>query len=218
MAATLIVNEIYRTIQGEGARAGRPCALVRLTGCNLRCHWCDTQYAYEEGREMSVDQVAESVRRLGCKLVLVTGGEPLLQPATPALLSRLCDDGHEVLLNTNGSQDVAGVDPRAARCLDVKCPGSGQADSLLPGNLQQLRPGDEVNFVLADRRDYLFAREVIETYDLGSRCAVFLTAAEPLLAPAELARWLLDEPPPAGDVRVGVQLHKLLWPGVRRGV
>lgn len=218
MDAALKVNEIYRTIQGEGARAGRACALVRLTGCNLRCAWCDTQYAYDEGREMSADEVLEAVRALGCKCVLVTGGEPLLQEATPRLLSRLCDAGYEVLLKTNGSLDVSAADPRVIRCVDVKCPGSGQADSFLPSNLERLRPGDEVNFVLADRGDYQFARGVLESCDLSSRCTVFLTPAGGLLDAADLARWVLEDPDLTGHVRVGLQLHKLIWPGARRGV
>ncbi len=218
MTTTLKINEIYRTIQGEGARAGRPCTLVRFSGCNLRCRWCDTAYAYEEATQMPLGQVLEAVRALGCRCVLVTGGEPLLQEGAPELLSRLCDGGYEVLLNTNGSLDVSAVDPRVVRCVDVKCPGSGWAGSLLRSNLGQLRGGDEVNFVLADRADYRYARQVIQGFDLGSRCAVFLTAAEGRLQPADVAAWLLEDPALAGDIRVGIQLHKLIWPGALRGV
>ena len=218
MCQTLTVNEICRTIQGEGARAGRPCALLRLTGCNLRCTWCDTTYAYEEGREMSLPQVIQKVARIGRRLVLVTGGEPLAQPATPALLAALCDADHEVLLQTNGSLDVSGADPRAARCVDVKCPGSGQADSVLWSNLEQLRDRDEVNFVLTGREDYEFACGVVRRYDLPSRCEVFLTPAAGRMDPAALAEWMLADGDLPEGVRLGVQLHKLLWPERRRGV
>ena len=218
MSETLLVNEIYGTIQGEGLRAGRPCALVRLTGCNLRCTWCDTQYAYDEGKEMSLEEIADEVRRLGRKCVLVTGGEPLGQSDTPKLLARLCEGGYEVLLATNGSQDISGLDGRVARCVDVKCPSSGQAGSFLPSNLDCLGPGDEVNFVIADEGDYRFARETMETYDLPPRCTVFLTPAAGLLVPAKLAEWMLadDDLPP--NVRLGVQLHKVIWPAADRGV
>lgn len=218
MPATLIVNEICRTVQGEGARAGRPCALVRLTGCNLRCNFCDTTYAYDEGREMPLEEVLAEVRRMGRRCVLVTGGEPLLQQGTPELLSRLCDAGHQVLLETNGSQDISGVDPRAIRCVDIKCPGSGQADSFLPANLGSLRPSDEVKFVLADQRDYRFARQTIEKNDLASRCSVFLAPAAGLVEPATLAKWILADPDLPGDVRLGLQLHKVIWPEADRGV
>jgi 7-carboxy-7-deazaguanine synthase len=218
MSQPLIVNEIYRTLQGEGVRSGRPCAIVRLTGCNLRCTWCDTTYAYDQGREMSVSQVVQQVRRLAVRLVLVTGGEPLLQPATPALLERLCEEGLEVLLETNGSQDISAVDGRVGRCLDVKCPGSGQAASFRWPNLQQLRPGDEVKFILADRGDYEYARGVIRQHRLTGRCPVILTAAAGRLEPAELADWMLADPDLPPDVRLGLQLQKILWPGRRRGV
>ena len=217
MSEPLIVNEIYRTLQGEGVRAGRRCAIVRLTGCNLRCAWCDTTYAYDEGRARSVDEVVSEVRGMA-GLVLVTGGEPLLQPAVPALLRRLCDEGFEVLIETNGSQDVSALDPRVVRCVDVKCPGSGQSGSFLWSNLEHLRPGDEVKFVLADRADYEYARQVIREHDLGRRCAVILTPAAGRLAPAELAGWIVADEGLAGDVRLGLQLHKTLWPGRRRGV
>jgi len=214
----LVVNEIFKTIEGEGTRAGRLCTLLRLTGCNLRCRWCDTKYAYEEGRRMSLEEALAEVSRIGCKCVMVTGGEPLLQPAAPELLRRLCEAGHEVLVQTNGSQDVSGLDERVVRCVDVKCPGSGQAGSLLRSNLDCLRPQDEVNFVLANEDDYRYAQEMILAYDLASRATVFLTAASGLLEPAALADWMLaDAALPAG-VRLGLQLHKIVWPKARRGV
>ena len=170
------------------------------------------------GREMTVAQVVGRVRRLGCGLVLVTGGEPLLQQAAPALLKRLCDEGYEVLLETNGSRDISDVDGRVVRCVDVKCPGSGQADSFLPANLHHLRRRDEVKFILADERDYLYAREVIRRHGLSARCQVILTPAAGLLEPAALAGWILRDCADLGPVRLGLQVHKLVWPGVRRGV
>lgn len=218
MADVLVVNEIYRTLQGEGTRAGRPCTIVRLTGCNLRCTWCDTAYAYDEGREMSVDEIVAEVRHLAAGMALVTGGEPLIQPATPELLRRLCDEGLEVRVETNGSQDISGLDERVGRCVDVKCPGSGQADSPLWSNLDGLRLGDEVKFVLADRADYDYAREVVRRCGLAGRCAVILTAAAGRLEAAALAEWMLADARLPGDVRLGLQLHKILWPGRRRGV
>ena len=154
MAATLIVNEIYPALQGEGLRAGRPCALVRLTGCNLRCRWCDTRYAYEDGRAMTPEAVLEEVGRIGLPMVFVTGGEPLLQAGTPALLAALCDAGYEALVQTNGSIDVGGLDPRVVRCLDCKCPQSGAGESFCPANFGRLRAGDELKFILAGREDY----------------------------------------------------------------
>ncbi len=218
MGEGLIVNEIYRTLAGEGTRAGMPCVIVRLTGCNLRCAWCDTTYAYDEGRPMDLEAVTAEVERLGGGLVLVTGGEPLLQPAAPLLLSRLCDDGHQVLLETNGSQDISVADGRVARCVDVKCPGSGEGGSFLEGNFDRLGPQDEVKFVLADRADYDYAMQTIRRRRLGATCPVILTAAAGRLAPAELAGWLLAEPDPPSRVRLGLQWHKLLWPGRQRGV
>ncbi len=215
MSSTLVVNEIYRTLSGEGVSAGRPCTIVRLTGCNLRCKWCDTAYAYDEGRETTVDEVLAEVKRLGGDLVLVTGGEPLLQDETPALLARLCEVGCEVLLETNGSLDIGGLDSRVARCVDIKCPGSGQADSFRRANLDCLRKTDEIKFVLTDKADYDFARRMIETHKLTARCPIFLTPAAGLLEPKKLAEWILAD---RMDVRLGLQIHKFIWPDAERGV
>ncbi|MDY7010352.1 MAG: radical SAM protein [Planctomycetota bacterium] len=212
---SLVINEIYRTIAGEGSCAGLACTIVRLTGCNLRCTWCDTSYAYDDGREMSIDEVLGDVKRLGEDMVLVTGGEPLLQGATPALIERLCDAGCKVLLETNGSLDIDCVDPRVMRCVDIKCPGSGQGSSFRRDNLDCLRKTDEIKFILTGRDDYEFARELIEKYDLTSRCTVFMNPAAGLLEPAELAEWILAD---SMKTRLGLQLHKIIWPEVKRGV
>ncbi|MCD4699613.1 MAG: radical SAM protein [Phycisphaerae bacterium] len=212
---SLIINEIYRTLAGEGSCAGMPCTIVRLTGCNLRCTWCDTSYAYNDGRKMSIDEVLGEAERLGNRLVLVTGGEPLFQDATPVLLERLCDADREVLLETNGSLDIGDVDPRVVRCLDIKCPGSGQGNSFRRVNLDCLRKTDEIKFILTGRGDYEFARELIETCDLTSRCTVFMNPAAGLLEPSELAEWILAD---GLKTRLGLQLHKIIWPDAKRGV
>ncbi|MCE5279901.1 MAG: radical SAM protein [Planctomycetaceae bacterium] len=215
MDYTLIVNEIFRSIQGEGTRAGRPCVLVRLSGCNLACDWCDTAYARNEGTPMSVDAILEAVAALGGPLVEVTGGEPLLQPATPNLLTALCDAGYETLLETNGSLDIAGLDERVVRIVDFKCPSSGQSAANRWDNVKCLRRGDEVKFVIADRADYEMARGAAAEHDLPRRCEVIFSPVSGCLSGADLAEWILQD---KLDVRLGLQLHKILWPAAKRGV
>jgi len=211
----LKVSEIFSSIQGECARAGRPCTLVRLSGCNLRCRWCDTRYALTGGREMSVGEVLGRVEELGCKLVEVTGGEPLTQPAALELLRALADAGHETLLETNGSLDISPVDRRVARIVDFKCPSSGQQANNLWDNVSHLRAADEVKFVLADRADYAFAREALRLHALRRRCAVVFSPVFGRLAPARLAEWILAD---GLDVRLSLQLHRIIWPHADRGV
>lgn len=211
----LKVNEIFRSIQGESSHAGRPCAFVRLTGCQMRCVWCDTEYAFYDGSWKSLDDVLAAVAAFGCPLVEVTGGEPLLQPAVHPLLAALCDAGYEVLLETGGGLDIAGVDPRVRRIVDVKCPGSGEAEHNRWENLADLRPADEVKLVLADRADYDWARDVVARHRLGDRCPVHFAPVWGALDPAELARWILDDRLP---VRLALQLHKLVWGAEARGV
>jgi len=215
MADTIIVNEIILSIQGEGSRAGLPCILVRLTGCNLNCAWCDTPHARTEGAEMSVDGVLARVGELDCRRVEVTGGEPLCQPATLELLRRLCDGGYETLLETNGSLDISPVDPRVARIVDFKCPASGESDSIRWTNVELLRGADEAKFVVADRRDYEFARDAVRAHGLRDKCPVILSPAAGTAAPAELAQWILAD---GFDVRLGIQLHKIIWPHTDLGV
>jgi 7-carboxy-7-deazaguanine synthase len=215
MSASVRVCEIFRSIQGEGTRAGLPCAFVRLAGCNLRCAWCDTPYARDDGRERSVDDVLAEVAGLGAPRVEVTGGEPLIQPAAFELLSRLCDAGFETLLETNGSRDISAVDPRVVRIVDVKCPSSGHADANLWTNIPHLTSRDEVKLVLADRADYDFARAAVAEHALAARCAVVFQPVRGRLEPATLAGWILAD---HLDVRLGLQLHKLLWPDRERGV
>ncbi|MCK4602608.1 MAG: radical SAM protein, partial [Phycisphaerae bacterium] len=177
MGKALLVNEIFRSIQGEGARAGLPCTLVRLTGCNLRCNWCDTKYAWAEGREMSVDEVLARVAELRCRRVEVTGGEPLAQPAAMELLRRLCEAGYETLLETNGSLDISQVDPRVVRIVDLKCPSSGQADANRWENVEHLSSRDEVKFVIADRDDYEFACDAVRRGELTGKCITTFSPA-----------------------------------------
>ena len=157
----LRVTEIFRSIQGESSHAGRPCAFVRLTGCPMRCVWCDSEYTFTGGERMSLDDVMDRVRGYGCNLVEITGGEPLAQAESFELIRRLCDEGFEVLIETSGSIDITPVDPRAKIILDVKCPGSGEVEKNLWKNLDHLRPHDEIKFVIADRADYEWARDIV---------------------------------------------------------
>jgi len=219
MTDTLIVNEIFLSIQGEGTRAGLPCTLVRLTGCNLRCTWCDTPYAWNEGQEMSLQEVLSRVAELRCTRVEVTGGEPLCQAATPALLESLCDRGWETLLETNGSIDLAAVDPRVIKIVDFKCPSSGQEHANRWENIQYLAAADEVKFVIADRRDFEFASAAVARGALTRRkCAVIFSGVFGQIEPATLARWLLADCRSLEGVRLGLQLHRMIWPGKERGV
>lgn len=203
----LRITEIFFSIQGESSHAGRPCVFVRLTGCNLRCRWCDSVYTFTGGEKMTLDDVIARVRGYGCELVEVTGGEPLAQPEVLPLIERLCDDGFEVLIETSGSIDITSVDPRAKLILDVKAPGSGEVAKNRWENLAQLRPHDEVKFVLADRADYEWARNIIEEYRLD-RWTVLLSAAWGELPMKDLAEWMLADRLPA---RFQTQLHKHIW-------
>ncbi len=202
------------SIQGESSHAGRPCVMVRLTGCNLRCSWCDTTYAYEQGDPMSLGDVLRRVAQLGCKRVEVTGGEPLTQPATPQLLRALCDAGCETLLETNGSIDISPLDPRVVKIVDFKCPSSGQTDANMWANLAHLSARDEVKFVIADRDDYLFAREAVGRPELRAGPGITFSPVHGKLPAALLAEWILAD---GLDVRLGVQLHRIIWPDEHRG-
>jgi 7-carboxy-7-deazaguanine synthase len=210
----LRITEIFFSIQGESSHAGRPCVFVRLTGCNLRCVWCDSEYTFTGGERMSLDDVLDRVEAYGCKLVEVTGGEPLAQPESFELIRRLCDDGFEVLIETSGSIDTSGVDPRAKLILDVKCPGSGEAGRNRWENLDHLRPHDELKFVIADRADYEWARDVIARHALD-RWTVLLSPVWDVMEPKALAEWMLADRVPA---RFQTQLHKHIWGANVHGV
>ena len=215
MVGMLKVNEIFHSIQGESTHAGRPCVFVRLTGCNLRCTWCDTEYAFFEGRRMSLDAVVAAVGEFGCRLVEITGGEPLLQPGTVPLMRALLDAGYEVLVETGGHVPIDEVPDGVGRIVDVKCPGSGESDRNHWDNLARLRPGDEVKFVLADAGDYAWAADVVRRLELDRRAPVLFSPVTGRLAPGDLAGWILRDRLP---VRFQIQVHKVLWPDVVRGV
>jgi len=215
MRRMLQVNEIFHSIQGESTQAGRPCVFVRLTGCNLRCVWCDTAYAFHEGERMHVDVVLERVARYDCRLVELTGGEPLLQEDASVLMQRLLDAGYEVMLETGGSLPIEKVPRGVRRIVDVKCPASGESERNRWANLEDLRCGDELKFVLADRADYDWAVTQVRERGLIERCPLLFSAVDERLEAGTMARWLLDDGLP---IRVQTQLHKQLWPDTVRGV
>jgi len=212
---SLLVNEVFFSIQGEGTRAGRPCVFVRLTGCPLRCVWCDTAYAFHEGRRREMDGLVDEVERHPARLLCLTGGEPLAQPGAFDLVRRLCDRGWEVIVETSGHVPLEGLDPRAAAVMDVKTPGSGETHRMDWANLDRLRPEDEAKFVLDGRPDYEWARGLVRERDLPARCTVLFSPVHGVLDPGDLGRWILEDGLP---VRLQVQLHKYMWPGVPRGV
>jgi 7-carboxy-7-deazaguanine synthase len=209
------ITEIFHSIQGESSYAGQPCVFVRLTGCPLRCTWCDTDYAFYGGRECSFDEVLAKVQTYECRLVEVTGGEPLAQPESLPLMSRLCNAGYTVLLETSGAVDIAPVDPRVHVILDVKCPGSGMADRMHWPNLSMLAAKDEAKFVLANRADYDWAHEILARYDIASRCPVLFSPVFGSLDVRQLAEWILADHLP---VRFQLQMHKYIWTPDMRGV
>ena len=212
----LTVNEIFHSIQGESTHAGRPCVFVRLTACDLRCRWCDTPYAFHEGRKMSVDDVVADVESRGCDVVEVTGGEPLLQADVYPLMQRLLDAGKTVLIETGGHRSIADVPAGVVRIMDVKCPGSGESGRNDWSNLSRLNTSDEVKFVLADRIDYEFARDVTQREQLATRVnAVLFSPVHGVLDPKLLSQWVIEDRLP---VRVQLQVHKYIWSPETRGV
>jgi 7-carboxy-7-deazaguanine synthase len=214
--ALLTINEIFYSIQGESTYAGRPCVFVRLTACDLRCSWCDTSYAFYEGRKRTLDDVLQELARFDCPLVEVTGGEPLLQDDVYPLMDALLDRGRTVLLETGGHRSTARVPGPVVTILDVKCPGSGEAHRIEWSNIERLRPHDEVKFVLKDRADYEYARDVIGRHRLADRAAaVHLSPVHGVLDARMLSEWVLADSLPA---RVQLQIHKFIWDPETRGV
>lgn len=212
----LTVNEIFYSIQGESTYAGRPCVFVRLTACDLRCAWCDTPYAFDEGHKQTVDQVVAEVEKYGCPLVEITGGEPLLQDEVYELMTRLLVPGRTVMLETGGHRPIDRVPPEVVKIVDVKCPGSGESDRNDWANLDRLSPHDEVKFVVKDRADYEFARDVIRRVNLPARCAaILMSPVHGELDARVLSAWMLADHLPA---RLQVQLHKFIWSPNTRGV
>ncbi len=211
----LTVNEIFHSIQGESTRAGHPCVFVRLTACDLRCRWCDTPYAFHEGRKMSIDDVIRTVDGYGCPLVEITGGEPLLQDEVYPLMQRLLERGHTVMLETGGHRSIDRVPADVIKVVDVKCPASGESDKNEWANLDRLAPHDEVKFVVADRVDYEFAREVVRNRLNAHNRTVLFSPVHGELDPKILSEWVLADRLP---VRVQLQLHKFIWHPSTRGV
>lgn len=211
---TLKVYEIFHSLQGESSRIGLPTVFVRLTGCPMRCVYCDTEYAFSGGSNMTLEQIMEKVAEFGTRYVTVTGGEPLAQKQCLNLLTRLCDSGYEVSLETGGAIDTSGVDARVAVILDVKTPGSGELKNNHWENLQRLKPKDEVKFVLCDRADYDWAKQVLTERGIANQCSVLFSPVYNQVNPTDLAEWILQDKLP---VRMQVQLHKILW-GEKPGV
>ena len=204
----LRLTEILYSLQGEASRVGLPTVFIRLTGCPLRCVWCDTTYSFTGGSSWSIEQILQAVRKHPVQQVCVTGGEPLAQKACLPLLSALCDAGYDVSLETSGALDISPVDPRVSCIMDLKAPDSGEAGKNLWSNLKHLKPRDEIKIIIASREDYLWAKETIAAHALNERCPILISPAQGCIDPAELAGWILEDGLP---VRFQLQLHKLLW-------
>lgn len=209
---TVRLSEIFFSLQGEAARSGLPTVFIRLTGCPLRCTWCDTEYAFTGGTPTRIEDVLAEVARYPARYVCVTGGEPLAQKSCLPLLKALCDAGHDVCLETSGALDITLVDPRVARIMDLKAPGSGETDKNLLSNIPDLRQTDEVKIVIASRADYDWAKEIIAAHQLSACCDVVLSPVAGQLNPTDLAEWILAD---GLAVRFQIQLHKLLWSDAR---
>ena len=211
----LKICEIFTSIQGESSFAGIPCIFIRLTGCNLRCTYCDTQYAYYEGKEISEDEIIRQVRCAGMNLTEITGGEPLLQRDVYSLIKKLIEEGHTVLIETNGSQNIKDIDKNAVVILDVKTPGSGMHEKMDMSNLDLLKKNDEVKFVLTSRSDYEWSKEIIHRHKLTDRCGLLLSPAFGILPVENLIQWMIKD---KLQVRLNLQMHKYIFGSDRRGV
>ncbi len=211
----LTVTEIFAGIQGETSYSGLPFAFVRLTGCNLRCRYCDTTYAYDSGREFPLEEVVSRIDAFGLRRVCVTGGEPMLQGSAPSLVKTLLDRGHMVLVETNGTVPLSPLDPEAVKIMDVKCPASGEHGKMLWSNFGHLTDRDEVKFVITTAEDYRYAKDVLKRYRGKARWGVLFSPAFGFLPPEKLAGWILED---ALDVRLQLQIHKFVWGPDRRGV
>ncbi len=211
----LKVNEIFYSIQGESSFAGLPCVFIRLTYCNLRCTYCDTEYSFYEGEEFTIDEILSKVKSYNCNLVEVTGGEPLVQKESLELLKRLCDEGFHVLLETSGSLSIKDVDPRVTIIMDLKTPSSGMMKRNLYSNIDYLKPTYEIKFVIGSREDYEWAKKIIYDYNLPAKCKILMGCVFGQLQNIELAAWILEDKLP---VRFQIQLHKYIWHPETRGV
>lgn len=211
----MLVCEIFTAIQGESTYAGLLCTFIRMTGCNLRCSYCDTIYAYAEGLELSEEEIINKVKTTGVSLVEITGGEPLLQTGVLQLAERLLNAGYKLLIETNGSQDISHIDKRAVIVLDIKTPGSGMSDKNLLANLEHLKPTDEVKFVITGKEDYNWTKTLIKKTSLSGKCTILLSPAFGAIDPKHLAAWIVED---RLEARLNLQLHKYLYGPDRRGV
>lgn len=209
------INEIFKSIQGETTYQGLPSLFIRTTGCNLRCNWCDTVYAYDEGIDYPVEDLLKIVDKYNCKHVVITGGEPLIQEETPLLVSKLLGKGYTVLLETNGSMDLSLLHPDTVKILDIKCPGSGMSDKMLWDNMDYLSLKDEVKFVISDYGDYTWAKAVVDRFGLSEKCKVLLSPVFQTLSPQDLAQWIIYDNLP---FRLQLQIHKYIWNKEQRGI
>ncbi len=211
----LKVNEIFYSIQGESSNAGLPCVFVRLTYCNLRCSYCDTEYAFYEGKDLSIDEIISEVKKYNCKLVEITGGEPLVQNESLILMKELCNLGYEVMLETGGSLSVNEIDERVKIIMDLKTPSSNMLKKNLYENINYLKPYDEIKFVIGSREDYDWTKSIIEEYNLSNKFTVLLSCVFGRIEPLTLVNWILED---KLNVRFQLQMHKFIWQPTTRGV
>ena len=202
------INEIYLSVQGESTHTGLPCIFIRLTGCNLRCSWCDTAYAFHEGKNMSIDEILQKVESFGIHLVEITGGEPLMQDNVYILMNRLIEEGYKVMLETGGSISLERVPKDVIKIMDLKCPGSGEQEKNNLDNLKLLAPHDEVKFVILDKKDYEWSRDIIKKYKINETAHILLSPVFDKLELKEMVKWILEDRLP---VRLQTQLHKIIW-------
>lgn len=211
----LKVNEIYMSIQGESSKAGLPCVFVRLTYCNLRCNYCDTEYAFYEGNDLSINEILNAVKKHNCKLVEITGGEPLFQNECIELMRRLCDEGFDVMVETGGSLPIKDIDKRVMIIMDLKCPSSNMMKKNLYENIDFMKSTDEIKFVIGTREDYEWTKGIIKKYKLTDRCRILLSVVFGKLESAKLVEWILED---KLEVRFQLQLHKFIWEPSKKGV
>ena len=211
----LKINEIYHSIQGESSKSGLPCVFVRLTYCNLRCTYCDTEYAFYEGEDKSIEEIINEVKKYNSKLVEVTGGEPLVQKESLELMKKLCDEGFDVMLETGGSLPIKDIDERVLIIMDLKCPSSKMEKKNLYENTDYLKPKDEVKFVIGNREDYDWSKEIISKYDLKNKSEILFSVVFGELEPVSLVNWIIED---KLDVRYQLQMHKYIWHPETKGV
>ncbi len=214
--SSLVISEIYQSVQGEAAYAGWPCTFVRLTGCPLRCRWCDTVYGFKGGETLSFEQIKEKIREFGLPLVEFTGGEPLAQAGATELMREISEEGFKVMIETSGSESVENIDASVHIIMDLKCPGSGMVDRNLYENLKWLKSSDEIKFVIADRTDYEWARNLVRMERLDERFQILFSTAFGLLQPQKLVEWMLEDK--LSRVRLNLQQHKYIWKPTAKGV